>query len=45
MEKAITEFLRPFWEEPERVHDLIGNGWLLARAQAFFRQFYTSTAV
>jgi hypothetical protein len=39
--KAITEFLRPFWESPERVRDLIGQGWLLARAQAFFRQIYT----
>jgi transposase len=45
MEKAITDCLRPFWENSERVRDLIGQGWLLARAQAFFRQFYTSTAV
>ena len=41
----MTDFLRPFWEEPERVRDLIGNGWLLARAEAFFRQLSTSIAV
>ena len=45
MEAAITDFLRPFWENPERVRDLIGQGWLLARAQAFFRQLSTSMAV
>jgi transposase len=45
MQKAITDFLRPFWENPERVRDLIGQGWLLARAQAFFRQLSTSMAV
>jgi transposase len=45
MEAAITDFLRPFWENPERVRDLIGHGWLLARVQAFFRQFSTSMAV
>ena len=41
MRKAITEFLRPFWENPARVRDLIGYGWLLAQAQAFFRRIYT----
>jgi transposase len=45
VEHAITDFLRPFWETPERVRDLIGNGWLLARAKAFFRQLSTSIAV
>ena len=45
MEEAITEFLQPFWENPERIRDLIGQGWLLARAQAFFRQLSTSMAV
>ena len=45
MEEAITEFLQPFWENPERVRDLIGQGWLLARAQAFFRQISTSMSV
>jgi transposase len=44
LQKAITDFLRPFWENPERVRDLIAQGWLLARAKAFFRQFSTSTA-
>ena len=38
---AITDFLRPFWENPERVRDLIGQGWLLAQAQALFRRIYT----
>jgi transposase len=41
VEKAMTNFLRPFWENPERVRDLIGYGWLLAQAQAFFRGVYT----
>jgi hypothetical protein len=45
LEKAITAFLRPFWESPERVRDLIGQGWLLAQANAFFRRIYTSMAV
>jgi transposase len=45
LEKAMTDFLRPFWENPERVRDLIGDGWLLAQAKAFFRQLYTSAAV
>ena len=45
VQKAMTNFLRPFWENPERVRDLIGNGWLLARAEAFFRQLSTSIAV
>jgi transposase len=45
LENAITDFLRPFWENPERVRDLIGQGWLLARANAFFRQFYTFISV
>jgi transposase len=41
MEEAITDFLRPFWENPERIRDLIGQGWLLAQANAFFRRIYT----
>ena len=45
LEDAMTDFLRPFWENAERVRDLIGNGWLLARAEAFFRQLSTSIAV
>jgi transposase len=45
MQKAITDFLRPLWENPERVRDLIGYGWLLAQAKAFFRQISTSIAV
>ena len=45
LEDAMTDFLRPFWENPERVRDLIGNGWLLGQAKAFFRRSYTySTA-
>jgi transposase len=45
LEKATTAFLQPFWESPERVRDLIGNGWLLAQANAFFRQIFTYQAV
>lgn len=41
MEGALTELLRPFWEEPERVWDLIGQGWLWAQSQRFFRQHST----
>ena len=41
VEQAMTHFLRPFWENPERVRDLIGQGWLLAQAQALFRRIYT----
>jgi transposase len=32
LEEAMTDFLRPFWQEPERVRALIGQGWLLAQA-------------
>jgi transposase len=32
LEEAMTNFLRPFWQEPERVRALIGQGWLLAQA-------------
>jgi hypothetical protein len=32
LEAAMTDFLRPFWQEPERVRALIGQGWLLAQA-------------
>ena len=45
LEDAMSDFLQPFWENAERVRDLIGNGWLLARAEAFFRQLSTSIAV
>jgi transposase len=45
LEHAMTDFLRPCWENPERVRDLIGQGWLLAQANAFLRRFYTSVAV
>jgi transposase len=45
LQTAITGFLRPFWENPERVRALIGYGWLLAQAKAFFRQLSTYTAV
>ena len=45
LEHAISDFLRPFWENPERVRDLIGHGWLLAQATTFFRQFSTSIVV
>ena len=45
LQEAITDFLRPFWENPERVRDLIGYGWLLAQAQAFFRRIYTYSTV
>jgi transposase len=41
VEEAITDFLRPFWKNPERIRDLIGQGWLLAQANAFFRRIYT----
>jgi transposase len=41
VEATITDFLQPFWEEPERIRDLIGQGWLLAQANAFFRRIYT----
>jgi hypothetical protein len=44
MERALTELLRPFWEEPERVGSLIGQGWLWAQSQSFFRQHSTSMA-
>jgi hypothetical protein len=43
LEKALTELLRPFWQEPERVRALIGQGWLWAQSQRFFRQHSTST--
>jgi transposase len=41
VEQAITDFLQPFWENPERVRALIGQGWLLVQAKAFFRRIYT----
>jgi transposase len=45
LENAMTDFLRPFWENPERVRDLIGQGWLLAQANAFFRRIYTHATI
>jgi transposase len=44
LEQALTKLLRPFWEEPERVGSLIGQGWLWAQSQRFFRQHSTSMA-
>ena len=41
LEAAITDFLRPFWENPEHIRDLIGHGRLRAQANAFFRRIYT----
>jgi hypothetical protein len=41
LEEAMTDFLRPFWEKPDRVRDLIGNGCLLGQANVFFRRIYT----
>jgi transposase len=34
IEAAIEEELRPLWQEPARVRQLIGEGWLLAEANA-----------
>ena len=34
IEAAIEEELRPLWQEPARVRQLIGAGWLLAEANA-----------
>jgi hypothetical protein len=41
VQEAITDFLQPFWQDPERVRDFIGHGWLLAQATRFFRRIYT----
>jgi transposase len=44
LEQTLTELLRPFWQEPERVGSLIGPGWLWRQSQRFFRQHSTSMA-
>ena len=44
LEHALTDLLRPFWQEPERVRGVIGQGWLWAQSQRFFRQYSTSMA-
>ena len=41
VKQAITAFLQPFWENPKRVRDLIGHGWLLTQASTFFRRICT----
>ena len=35
MEAAITAALRPLWEDPERVHQLVGENCLSAQVNAF----------
>lgn len=44
LEQTLTKLLRPFWQEPERVESLVGQGWLWAQSQRFFRQHSTSMA-
>lgn len=34
LERTMTEFLSRFWQEPEHVRALIGQGWRLAQANA-----------
>ena len=34
IEAAIEEELRPLWQEPGRLRQLIGEGWLLAEPNA-----------
>jgi transposase len=41
LEAVPTDALRPFWQRPEQVSDLIGQGWLRARVQDFLRQHPT----
>jgi len=38
-EDKICEELKPLWTEPARVRQLIGDGWLLAEANASSNQF------
>lgn len=39
LEDAICEELKPLWTEPDRVRQLIGDGWLLAEANATSSRF------
>ena len=34
LEEAITDRLRPYWEDVRRVTSLIGDGWILAEVNA-----------
>lgn len=34
IERSLTAALRPFWEDPRRVLDLVGDGWLHVQANA-----------
>jgi len=42
LEAVLTESLQPFWQTPEQVSDLIGQGWLRLRFQDFLRRHSTS---
>jgi putative transposase len=41
LEAVLTDSLRPFWQTPDQVSDLIGQGWLRARFQHFLRKHST----
>ena len=42
LEDAITERIRPYWEEAERVCRLIGSGYLLSELNATYRRGFLS---
>ena len=44
LEAVMTDFLRAFWEDAQRVVSLIGDGWLLTQSQRFLHQHSTASS-
>jgi transposase len=42
LEAVLTDSLRAFWEDAQRVVSLIGDGWLLTQSQRFLRRYSTA---
>jgi hypothetical protein len=40
----MSDFLRAFWEDAQRVVSLIGDGWLLTQSQRFLRRHSTASS-
>jgi transposase len=44
LEAVMTDSLRAFWEDAQRVVSLIGDGWLLTQSQRFLRRHSTASS-
>jgi transposase len=42
LQAVMTDFLRTFWQDAQRVVSLIGDGWLLTQSQRFFHRHSTA---